>query len=44
MGHLMRVVGDLPAGVEIEMEIVRDGEPMQLAVTIGKRPSQYAPR
>lgn len=41
MGHLMRVVGDLAAGEEIEMEIARDGNRRTLSVRIGKRPAEF---
>jgi len=38
MGHLMRLVGDMPAGKMIQVGIRRDSQPLTIAAVIGARP------
>ncbi len=40
MGHLMRMVGGMSAGAKISLQVVREGQPMSLDVTIGARPEE----
>lgn len=39
MGHLMRLIGNMPAGKMIQVDVRRDSQPMTIAVVIGARPA-----
>jgi serine protease Do len=39
MGHLMRLVGDMPTGKTIQVDVRRDSQPLTIAVVIGARPN-----
>jgi len=38
MGHLMRLVGDMPSGASIKLKVRRNDSPLAFAVIIGARP------
>ena len=39
MGHLMRMIGDSPAGSTVRLKVHRDGTTIEIPVALGQRPS-----